>query len=133
MEKTFAMIKPEALLQKVSWKIIELIELNGFVIKEMRKHHLSKDEARVFYGIHKERPWFEDLISTITKYPVILLSLERENAVLAWRKLMGATNPQEAEIGTIRKMFAQSIGENMVHGSDSLENAKIELNYFFKE
>lgn len=133
MEKTFAMIKPEAVSSKLSGKIIEIIELNGFIIEKMEKKHLSINEAKEFYKIHSERSFFGELVSYISSAPVIILVLKRENAVAAWRQLMGSTNPASAELGTIRRMFGKSIGENATHGSDSIENAKIEIDFFYKD
>lgn len=133
MHITFGMIKPDAVRRGLSGDIIKSIELNGFTIIGMKKVQLSETQAREFYGIHSARSFFGEMIQNITAGPVILLALEAPNAVSAWRNLMGATNPANAEIGTLRKMFAQDISFNSVHGSDSEENAKIELNFFFPE
>ena len=130
---TFAMIKPDALQMHHAGHVISMIELNGFEILRMVKTHLSVAQAEEFYGIHKERSFFRELIEYITSGPVIILALKKNDAVNQWRLLIGATNPANAAVGTIRKMYAESIGRNAVHGSDSIENAKIELNFFFKD
>jgi nucleoside-diphosphate kinase len=132
MNKTFGMIKPDAVNNKFSGDIIKLIELNKFSIIRMQKIVLSVDQAKQFYIIHKDRSFFDELISYISSGPVLVFVLQKDNAVEEWRKLMGATNPIDAEVGTIRKMYGVSIGENAVHGSDSNENAKIEMEFFFK-
>ncbi len=131
MEQTLSIIKPDAVAKKVIGKIVERFESNGLRIAAMKKMKLSKDDAMSFYGVHKDRPFFADLVEFMTSGPVVVLVLEGDGAVLKNRELMGATNPKEAEPGTIRADFAQSIDANAVHGSDSLENAKIEINFFF--
>ena len=133
MEKTFAIIKPDAVERNLIGKILERIESNGFKIAGMKKTQLSQKEAKGFYYVHKERPFFESLTEFMCSGPVVLLVLEKENAVTAWRDLMGATNPEDAKEGTIRKDFALSIEKNSTHGSDSAENAAYELSYFFSE
>jgi nucleoside-diphosphate kinase len=133
MNKTFAMIKPDAVSAKHVGDIISLIELNGFSILRLQKRTLSKDEAQIFYGVHLGKSFFEELIMYIISGPVILLALEKDLAISDWRQLIGATNPINATVGTIRKMYAESVGRNAVHGSDSEENAKIELDFFFKD
>lgn len=133
IERTFAMIKPDAVSAKNSGKIIDMIEKNGFTILALRKAHLDTKKAEEFYAVHKERPFFGELVSFVTSGPVILMALERDNAVKAWRDLMGATDPLKAEEGTIRKLFGTNIGINAAHGSDSPENGKIELQLFFPE
>lgn len=133
IEKTLAIIKPDAIISKYSGSIINLIELNGFNILRMEKMNLTKEQAARFYDIHKERPFFGELLENIIAGPVIILVLEQESAVSKWRELMGATNPAAANMGTIRKMFGASIGKNATHGSDSPENAKIEIAQFFPE
>jgi len=133
MEKTFAIIKPDAVERNLIGKILERIESNGFKIAGMKKTQLSQKEAKGFYYVHKERPFFESLTEFMCSGPVVLLVLEKENAVTAWRDLMGATNPEDAKEGTIRKDFALSIEKNSTHGSDSTENAAYELSYFFSE
>lgn len=133
MNKTFAMIKPDAVEAKNVGDIISIIERNGFSILRMQKITLSVFQAEEFYGVHKERSFFRELINYITSGPVILLALELPDACNQWRSLIGATNPVNAGVGTIRKMFAESIARNAVHGSDSNENAYIELKFFFKD
>ena len=133
MERTFAIIKPDAVERNLIGKILERIESNGFKIAGMKKTQLSQKEAKGFYYVHKERPFFESLTDFMCSGPVVLLVLEKENAVTAWRDLMGATNPEDAKEGTIRKDFALSIEKNSTHGSDSAENAAYELSYFFSE
>ena len=122
MERTFAIIKPDAVERNLIGKILERIESNGFKIAGMKKTQLSQKEAKGFYYVHKERPFFESLTEFMCSGPVVLLVLEKENAVTAWRDLMGATNPEDAKEGTIRKDFALSIEKNSTHGSDSAEN-----------
>lgn len=133
IERTFAMIKPDAIAAKNTGKIIDMIEKNGFTILAMRKTHLDKQTAQTFYAVHKERPFFGELVSFVTSGPVIVMALEKDNAVKAWRDLMGATDPQKAEAGTIRKLFGTSIGTNATHGSDAPETAQEELKLFFPE
>ncbi len=133
MELTFAIIKPDAVERRLAGKILARIEDAGFTVRAMRLQHLSKKEAEGFYAVHKARPFFKDLVSFMISGPVVLMVLEGENAVAANREIMGATNPANAAPGTIRKEFATSIDKNTVHGSDSLENAKIEVAYFFRE
>lgn len=130
---TFGIIKPDAVRKGHSGKIIDRILENGFKIRGMKLIHQSKREAEGFYAVHAERPFFGELTEFMSSAPCIVLALEKENAVKAWRDLMGATNPAEAEEGTLRKDFAGSIGENAVHGSDSDENAAIEISYFFSK
>jgi nucleoside-diphosphate kinase len=132
MEQTFAIVKPDAVSRGLSGKILAVIEENGFKIRAMRLSHLSVAEAEGFYAVHKGRGFFAELIEFMTSGPCVVLCLERENAVEAWRKLMGATDPAKADPGTIRKLFAESIGRNCVHGSDAKETAAVELAYFFR-
>ena len=133
MERTFAIIKPDAVERNLIGKILERIESNGFKIAGMKKTQLSQKEAKGFYYVHKERPFFDSLTEFMCSGPVVLLVLEKENAITAWRDLMGATNPEDAKEGTIRKDFALSIEKNSTHGSDSVENAAYEVSYFFSE
>ena len=130
-EQTLSIIKPDAVAKNVIGKIYTRFEDNGLKIVQAKMAHLSKQEAEGFYAVHKERPFFNDLVTFMTSGPVMIQALEGDNAVLKNRELMGATNPQEAAPGTIRADFAESIDANAVHGSDSLENAKIEIEYFF--
>ncbi|EMA2792837.1 nucleoside-diphosphate kinase [Campylobacter jejuni] len=132
MEKTLSIIKPDAVKKGVIGKILDRFESNGLRIAAMKKVQLSKEQAENFYAVHKERPFFKDLIEFMISGPVVVSVLEGEGAVLKNRDLMGATNPKEAKAGTIRADFAESIDANAVHGSDSLENAKIEIDFFFK-
>ncbi|EAI4427845.1 nucleoside-diphosphate kinase [Campylobacter jejuni] len=132
MEKTLSIIKPDAVKKGVIGKILDRFESNGLRIAAMKKVQLSKEQAENFYAVHKERPFFKDLVEFMISGPVVVSILEGEGAVLKNRDLMGATNPKEAKAGTIRADFAESIDANAVHGSDSLENAKIEIEFFFK-
>lgn len=132
MEKTLSIIKPDAVKKGVIGKILDRFESNGLRIAAMKKVQLSKEQAENFYAVHKERPFFKDLVEFMISGPVVVSVLEGEDAVLKNRDLMGATNPKEAKAGTIRADFAESIDANAVHGSDSLENAKIEVEFFFK-
>jgi nucleoside-diphosphate kinase len=131
MEQTLSIIKPDAVAKNVIGQIYSRFENANLRIIAAKMTHLSKAEAEGFYAVHKDRPFFGELVSFMTSGPVMITVLEGESAVLKHRELMGATNPAEAEAGTIRADFAQSIDENAVHGSDSLENAKIEIDYFF--
>ena len=131
IEQTLSIIKPDAVAKNVIGEIYLRFEKAGLKIIKAQMIHLSKEEAEGFYGVHKERPFFNDLVTFMISGPVMIQALEGENAVLRNRELMGATNPKEAESGTIRADFAECIDANAVHGSDSLENAKIEIDYFF--
>lgn len=131
MERTFAMIKPDAIAGKNAGEIIRLIELNGFTILRMEKKTLTRQEAESFYGVHREKPFFGELVQWIISGPVIVMALERANAIQEWRTLMGATDPLKASVGSLRKMFGVHIGSNAVHGSDAPETAKQELGFFF--
>ena len=133
MEQTQSIIKPDAVKKGVIGKIIDRFESNGLRIAAMKKMQLSETQAGDFYGVHRERPFFKDLVEFMTSGPVVVMVLEGEGAVLKNRDLMGATNPKEAAAGTIRADFAESIDANAVHGSDSLENAGIEINFFFEK
>ncbi len=132
-ERTLAILKPDCLEKRVQGKVIQHIIDAGFGIKGMRLLSLSEDSAKKFYAVHKERPFYVELVAYMTSGPVIPLCLEKDNAVADFRKLIGATNPANAEEGTIRKMYADSIERNIVHGSDSPENAKNEISHFFKD
>lgn len=133
IEQTISIIKPDAVAKNVIGEIYSRFEKAGLKIVAAKMLHLSKEQAEGFYAVHKERPFFSDLVAFMTSGPVMVQVLEGENAVAKNRELMGATNPKNAEAGTIRADFADSIDENAVHGSDSLENAKIEIAYFFGE
>ena len=131
MQQTLSIIKPDAVKKNVIGKIIDRFESNGLRIAAMKKIRLSKCEAKAFYAVHSQRPFFNDLVDFMVSGPVVVMVLEGENAVTKNRDLMGATNPKEALSGTIRADFADSIDANAVHGSDSLENAKNEIAFFF--
>ncbi|RDU74351.1 nucleoside-diphosphate kinase [Helicobacter anseris] len=131
MEQTLSIIKPDAVKKSVVGKIIDRFETNGLRVAAIKKMQLSKKDAEQFYSVHKERSFFSDLIQFMISGPVIVMVLEGENAVLKNRELMGSTNPKEAKKGTIRADFADSVEANAVHGSDCLENAKIEIEFFF--
>jgi nucleoside-diphosphate kinase len=133
IERTLSIIKPDGLQKGIIGKIISKFEEKGLKPVAIRLQHLSQAQAEGFYAVHKARPFFKDLVSFMISGPVVLMVLEGENAVAANREIMGATNPANAAPGTIRKEFATSIDQNTVHGSDSLENAKIEVAYFFRE
>ena len=133
MERTLSIIKPDAVAKNVIGKIIDRFETNGLRIAAMKKIKLSREDAAKFYEVHKERPFFNDLVEYMTSGPVVVMVLEGENAVAKNRELMGATDPKEAAPGTIRADFAESIEANAVHGSDSLENAQKEIAFFFAQ
>ncbi len=133
IERTISIIKPDAISKDVIGEIYSRFEKGGLKVIAAKMKHLSKADAEGFYAVHKERPFFGDLVEFMMSGPVMVQLLEGEDAVVKNRELMGATNPAEADVGTIRADFAQSIDENAVHGSDSVENAKIEMNYFFTE
>lgn len=132
-ERSLAILKPDCLQKKVQGKVIQQILDAGFEIKGMRLLNLTEDSAKKFYEVHKERPFYGELVAYMTSGPVIPICLEKDNAVADFRKLIGATNPANAEEGTIRKMYADSIERNIVHGSDSPENAKNEIAHFFND
>lgn len=132
-QRTLCIIKPDAVKKNVSGSILQMILDSGFKVKGMKLVQLSEAQAGKFYEVHKERPFYKDLVSFMTSGPVIPIALEKEEGILAWRTLIGATDPAEAEDGTIRKKFAASKGENAVHGSDSEENGKLEIAFFFPE
>ena len=133
IEQTLSIIKPDATSRNITGQVNSIIEKSGLKIIGQKRIKLTKETAGKFYEVHKERPFFQDLVSFMVSGPVIVQVLQGENAVALYRKVMGATNPQEAEVGTIRKEFALSIEANSVHGSDSLENAKKEISFFFSE
>jgi nucleoside-diphosphate kinase len=132
-ERTLCIIKPDAVRKNVHGSILQKIIDSGFKVRGIRMAQLSEKEAGMFYEIHKERPFYNDLVSFMTSGPVVLVALEKENAVADYRDLIGATDPAEAAEGTIRKLFASSKGENAVHGSDSVENGIKEVGFFFRE
>ena len=131
LQRTFSIIKPDAVRKGHTGAILAEIDKAGFRIVSLRKQSISKSQAEGFYAVHKERPFFNDLTTFMSSGPLVLLALEKENAILDLRKLMGATNPANAEEGTIRKKFAGSIQENAIHGSDAEETAAFELGYWF--
>ena len=133
MRRTFSIIKPDATKRNITGSINKIIEDNNLVIIAQKRIKLSQEKAEGFYAIHKEKPFFRDLIEYMTSGPVVVQVLEGDNAVEKYRNIMGATNPENAENGTIRKLHALNIQENSVHGSDSNENAEIEINYFFND
>ena len=132
IEQTLSIIKPDAMERSLDGEIKLMFEKDGFKILKEKKIQLAKDEAEQFYKVHETKPFYNDLCEYLSSGPIMVMILEKENAVLANRKLMGATNPKDAEEGTIRKKFGISIDKNSVHGSDSVENAKIEIDFFFK-
>ena len=131
LERTFFIIKPDAVAAGNTGNIRALIEKDGFTIVGLHRTTLTRAQAEGFYSVHSHRPFFGELCDFMTRGPVVLGSLEKDDAVGAWRKLMGATDPAKADEGTMRKLFGANVGENATHGSDSLENAKIELSFFF--
>ena len=131
MERTFAIIKPDAVAASQAGEILAAIEKAGFRVAGMKMKRLSQLEAEGFYAVHKERPFFPSLVKFMTEGPVVLMALEAPNAIAKWRELMGATNPANAAEGTLRKRFAQSIERNCVHGSDAPETAAVEIPFFF--
>ncbi len=133
VERTLSIIKPDAVEQNNIGNILAMIQGAGLKILGMRMLHLTRAQAEGFYEVHKERPFFGELVEFMTRGPVVVSALEGENAVARYRALMGATNPDDAEDGTIRKAYGTDVGENACHGSDSVENGKIEVGYFFPE
>ena len=133
IEQTLSIIKPDATSRNITGQVNSLIEKSGLTIIGQKRIKLTKETAGKFYEVHKDRPFFQDLVSFMVSGPVIVQVLQGNNAVALYRKVMGATNPKEAEVGTIRKEFALSIEANSVHGSDSIENAKKEISFFFSE
>ena len=131
MDKTFSIIKPDATKRNITGSIIKVIEESGLRIIAQKRVKLGISQAESFYSVHKERPFFRDLVEYMTSQPVVVQVLTGENAIEKYRSIMGATNPEDAEEGTIRKLFAINVQENSVHGSDSAENAQIEINFFF--
>lgn len=131
VERTFAIIKPDAVTNGHIGDILALIEHNGFRIVGLKMQRLAKAEAEAFYAVHNQRPFFGGLVTFMTEGPVVLMALEREHAIAKWREVMGATNPAHAAEGTIRKRFAENIERNSVHGSDSAETAAQEIPFFF--
>lgn len=133
MERTLCIIKPDAVKKRVQGGIIQMILDAGFKMRGMKLIHMTKEQAQKFYEVHKERPFYGELVEFMTSGPVIPIALEKDNAVADYRTLIGATDPAEAAEGTVRKRFAGSKAENAVHGSDSVENGKVEVEFFFPE
>ena len=133
LEQTLSIIKPDAVERNLQEEIKNEFKKNDFLITKEKKIHILKEEAEKFYKVHETKPFYNDLCSYLSSGPIIVMVLQKENAVLDNRKLMGATNPKEAEEGTLRKQYGISIDKNSVHGSDSIENAKIEIEFFFKD
>ena len=131
-EQTLSIIKPDAVERNLDNEIKEMFKNKGFKIIKEKKIQIEKSEAEKFYKIHETKPFYNDLCSYLSSGPIVVIVLEKENAVIANRELMGATNPKDAEEGTIRKKYGISIDKNSVHGSDSIENAKIEIDFFFQ-
>ena len=130
-ERTFSILKPDATRRNLTGKINAVIENAGLRIVAQKRIRMSREQAEQFYGVHRERPFFGELVEFMTSGPVVVQVLEGPNAVAKYREVMGATNPAQADEGTIRRQFSESVGENSVHGSDSLDNARIEIEQFF--
>jgi nucleoside-diphosphate kinase len=133
VERTLAIIKPDAVERRIAGEILSVIEQNGFRVRGLRMERLSTAKAEGFYAVHRGKPFFEGLVAFMTSGPVIVMALEGEDAIRRWREVMGATNPANAAEGTIRKRFGSSIERNCSHGSDAPETARAEVGYFFKE
>ena len=133
IQKTLSIIKPDAVERNLENEIKEMFKINGFKILSEKKIQIEKSEAEKFYKVHETKPFYNDLCDYLSSGPIVVMILEKENAVLANRDLMGATNPKDALDGTIRKKYGISIDKNSIHGSDSVENAKIEIDFFFKD
>ena len=132
LERTLSIIKPDAVERNLDTEIKEIFKKNGFKIIDEKKIQIEKSEAEKFYKVHETKPFYNDLCTYLSSGPIVVMILEKDNAILANRELMGATNPHDAKENTIRKKFGISIDKNSVHGSDSIENAKIEIDFFFK-
>jgi nucleoside-diphosphate kinase len=132
VQRTLAIVKPDGVQKGIAGQVIDRIEREGFRIVAMRLHHLSRNEAEGFYAVHAARPFFKDLCAFMTSGPVVLMCLERENAIAHWREVMGATDPAKAAPNTIRKLYATNIEKNVSHGSDAPETATFELGWFFR-
>jgi|TARA_X000000368_G_scaffold406624_1_gene385128 nucleoside-diphosphate kinase len=133
LEQTLSIIKPDAVERNLENEIKEIFKNKGFSILKNKKIQITKSEAEQFYKVHETKPFYNDLCAYLSSGPIVVMILEKENAILANREIMGATNPKDANEGTIRKKYGISIDKNSVHGSDSAENAKIEINFFFKD
>ncbi len=132
IEQTLSIIKPDAVERNLDGQIKEMFRTNGFTIVQEKKIQIEKQEAEKFYKVHETKPFYNDLCTYLSSGPIVVMILEKENGIIANRELMGSTNPKDAAQGTIRKKFGISIDKNSVHGSDSAENAKIEIDFFFK-
>ena len=132
IEQTLSIIKPDAVERNLDGQIKEMFRTNGFIIVQEKKIQIEKQEAEKFYKVHETKPFYNDLCTYLSSGPIVVMILEKENGIIANRELMGSTNPKDAAEGTIRKKFGISIDKNSVHGSDSAENAKIEIDFFFK-
>jgi nucleoside-diphosphate kinase len=132
-EKTLSIIKPDAVERNLENEIKEMFKSNGFQIVKEKKIQIEKSEAELFYKVHETKPFYNDLCTYLSSGPIVVMILQKDNAVVGNRELMGATNPKDAKEGTIRKKYGISIDKNSVHGSDSVENAKIEIDFFFKD
>ena len=132
IEQTLSIIKPDAVERNLDSQIKEMFKKNGFIIVQEKKIQIEKQEAEKFYKVHETKPFYNDLCTYLSSGPIVVMILEKENSIIANRELMGSTNPKDAAEGTIRKKFGISIDKNSVHGSDSAENAKIEIDFFFK-
>ena len=133
VEQTLSIIKPDAVERNLTEEIKSIFIKNNFTIRDIKKIHITKDEASEFYKVHQSKPFYNDLCTYLSSGPIVVMILEGKNAVVLNRKLMGATNPKDAEDNTIRKLYGISIDKNSVHGSDSIQNAKKEINFFFKD
>ena len=133
LEQTLSIIKPDAVERNLENEIKDMFKKNGFSILKEKKIQIEKSEAEKFYKIHETKPFYKDLCDYLSSGPIVAMVLEKDNAVIGNRKLMGATNPKDADEGTLRKKYGISIDKNSVHGSDSIENAKIEIDFFFKD
>tara|TARA_E500000331_G_scaffold81644_1_gene77204 strand:+ start:29 stop:439 length:411 start_codon:yes stop_codon:yes gene_type:complete len=133
LEQTLSIIKPDAVERNLDNEIKKIFKSDGFKIIKDKKIQITKSEAENFYKVHQTKPFYNDLCAYLSSGPIVVMILEKENAVISNRKIMGATNPKDAEDGTIRKKYGISIDKNSVHGSDSLDNAKIEIDFFFKD
>jgi nucleoside-diphosphate kinase len=131
VQRTLCIIKPDAVEKRTAGAILQRIEESGFRILALRMIHLTQGEAEGFYAVHRQRPFFGELVRFMTRSPVVVAVLERDEAVAGWRDLMGATDPAKAATGSIRKLFGSNVGENATHGSDSLDNARLEIAFFF--
>jgi len=131
LQRTFAIIKPDAMEAGHAGKILDRIITDGFKVLGMRQVHLTRPQAEGFYAVHRERPFFDELVTFMSRGPIVVLALEAEDAVNKWRTVIGATDPAKADDGTIRKLYGKDLGENAVHGSDATETAAVEIGYFF--